>query len=832
MRALLFGLFVGYFFAACAPVHWRSAFLWSVAITLLIVVVARWRVRQALQPSPLYLWVVSSCHFVIGLLTAVLTLGLAVNAVNARALVSSQTPICSNARLMLRVQLEGLPIRHSSGSRFDARVLDVDPAFSECQYLQGEKLRLGFRGPATLLPDQTLLAEFKLRPVRGSVSPGAFDHEVHSALQGVVLGGYVTQAFALRDPLKWSMDAQRFALRQYLSELDLDHPGVILALASGDTAVLGAEDWALLQDSGTVHLLVISGLHVGLVGALLFVLLRPFVRLMDRMLPGLRVAALLHASLTAAVLLIYVHWVGSSVPALRAWLMVTVVLVGWSLERRVLASSLLFVAAVGVVAMTPLAGLQAGFWLSFALVAWLLCVPRPAEPVNEQGDHNDVAVEMEWVARLWIKGRQLIMLHIGATLLLLPLLAWLGLPVAPVGPLANFFAVPYVTLLLVPWVLFSVLLLPFGAELALSLLMVADSMISILFCLLQWVVEIWPGVALPVFRLGVLLSALVCVVMFLLPLPLMLRGAAGSAVLIWLINTNHNLPLGTTKAVAMPGYGDFNLQMLDVGQGLSVVVGTAEAMILYDTGASFPSGFNYVDSVISPAMRRRLVQKLDGFVVSHADNDHAGGAQAVIEQFAPRRLAGSIPSVDSCRWTFGRHTSDVWVSAGVKLQLFNFEQGGSGNDRSCVLLISGAHARALLAGDIETSAERALLDQLPNGVDVVSVPHHGSATSSSEEFVRKLQPGLALVSAGFNNRFGHPNAEVVRRYQAVGSRVMNTAYEGTMSWESADVGGVISARKQRLNNWRLAAPLAVAMAVKSPLEQSFPVAGSYDAARE
>jgi len=317
------------------------------------------------------------------------------------------------------------------------------------------------------------------------------------------------------------------------------------------------------------------------------------------------------------------------------------------------------------------------------------------------------------------------------------------------------------------------------------------------------------------------------VVMFLLPLPLMLRGAAGSAVLIWLINTSQSLPLGTTEAVATPDYGDFNLQMLDVGQGLSVVVGTAEAMILYDTGASFPSGFNYVDSVIVPALSRRKVIRLDALVVSHSDNDHAGGAAAVLEHFSPRRLAGAIPFIESCQWHHGTQTSK-----GVELQLFNFEQGGSGNDRSCVLLIRGAHARALLAGDIETSAERALLDQLPNGVDVVSVPHHGSATSSSEEFVRKLQPGLALVSAGFNNRFGHPNAEVVRRYQAVGSRVMNTAYEGTMSWESADVGVVISARKQRLNHWRLAAPVAVAIAVKSPLEQSFPVTGSYDAARE
>jgi len=819
MRALLFGLFVGYFFVACAPVHWSSPRLWLVAGVLLTVIGLMRYVRKRdptnFPPNRAFWGGVSTGHFAIGLLAAALFLGLAVQRVSASLGTVAQAPGCLDARLMMRVQIEGLPRTNPSGSRFDVRVLDVDPRHPHCGLLQGAKLRLGFRGPALFRPNQTLLAEIKLRPIRGSVSPGAFDHELHSALQGVALGGYISQLYALRDPnlrLPWlmpSIDEQRYAYRHYVTGLGLKYSGVILALASGDTAALSADDWQLLQNSGTVHLLVISGLHVGLVSALLFLLLRPVAQGIVGLMPGSRPAGLLHALLTVALLLLYVHWVGASVPALRAWLMVAVVLVGWALERRVQAHTLVLIAAVGVVAMTPLAGLQAGFWLSFALVAWLL--NSSAGKSSRYQDQKE-----PWLPRALLKGRQLLGLHLGATLLLLPLLGWLGLPVAPVGPLANFFAVPYVTLLLVPLVLVSVVLSPLASALSDYLLSIADRLVALLFGALHWFVEFSPALSLSEFGVGALGCASALVLAVLMPLSGVMRTVAGSAVLIWLLQGGQNFLANAKQVPVTPEHGEFTVQVLDVGQGLSVLVGTTEAVILYDTGASFPSGFNYVDSVIAPALTRHKVDHLSAFVVSHSDNDHAGGAAAVIERFSPKRQAGAIPSIDSCRWHYGNQSSQRWLSAGVELRLMNFADGQTTNDRSCVLLIRGANAQALLAGDIEASAERALLAQFPSGVDLVSVAHHGSLTSSSEEFVQKLQPGLAVVSAGFRNRFGHPHAKVVKRYEAVGSKVVSTAIEGTIDWRSTDVGGITSARARRLINWQLAAPLAVALAESSP----------------
>ncbi len=827
MRALLFGLFVGYFLVACAPVLWDSQRIWFVASVLFVVVgaerLARWVFGPRLSSSQVAVWMASSYRFTIGLLVAALALGSAVNGVNSNLTGIVGTAGCAEARLMLRVQIVGLPRTNPSGSRFDARVLDVDPGHPQCQQLQGAKLRLGFRGDAPLRPNQKMLAQIKLRPIRGSVSPGAFDHELNSALQGVALGGYVTQLFALRDShpqtfrLVPSIDERRYSYRQYISGLDLEYPGVILALATGDTALLDVDDWELLQDSGTVHLLVISGLHVGLVSALLFFLLRPVALLFVGLLPGAPPCGLLHAGLTVALLLVYVHWVGASVPAFRAWLMVAVVLVGWALERRVQAHTLVLIAALGVVWMTPLAGLQAGFWLSFALVAWLLS-RSPDSSINNgtteqtSGDErNQLDQQVHWAGDLLLKGRALLGLHVGATLLLLPLLGWLGLPIAPVGPLANFFAVPYVTLLLVPWILLSVLLLPTVPELSAHLLAVADRMVGYLFDALRWFVEIWPAVSLAILSVGTLAAALVLVSIVLLPLSRGIRSAAASALLIWMLQADESSVV-STQGSGTPEHGEFNVQVLDVGQGLSVVVATAETVILYDTGASYPSGFNYADSVVIPALQRRQVLRLDALVISHGDNDHAGGAAVVMERFSPTRLAGSIPSVDSCQWHHGSETTQHWLSAGVELRLMNFEAGLSANDRSCVLLISGTHAQALLAGDIELSAERALLAELPSGVDMVTVAHHGSLTSSGEAFVQKLHPGLAVVSAGYRNRFGHPHIQVVERYEGVGARVVNTADEGTIGWRSADVGAITSARALRIGSWQLAAPLAVVLA--------------------
>jgi len=730
---------------------------------------------------------------------------------------------------MLRVQIEGLPVRNPSGSRFDARVLDVDSGYPECQLLRNAKLRLGFRGAVVLWPDQKLLAQVKLRPIRGSVSPGAFDHELNSALQGVVLGGYVTQLFALRDPapqrvVHWqSIDRHRYSVRQFVKGLDLRFTGVVLALATGDTAELGIEEWSVLQNTGTVHLLVISGLHVGLVSALLFFLLRPVAQLLVAPLPGFEHAALLHASLTVAMLLIYVHWVGASVPALRAWLMVAVVLVGWSLKRRVMTHTLVLLAAIGVVAMTPLAGLQAGFWLSFALVVWLLSrTPQSTLAANqdrpvvlEQDHRRPKQFVLQVLPRGWQLLRQVLGLHVGATLLLFPLLAWLGLPVAPVGPLANFFAVPYVTLLLVPWVLLSMLLLPVSVQLSAHLLVVADRLIALLFDALQWLVDVWPAATLSVLNIGVLAGASALVLVTLMPLAAVVRTLAGSALLVWALQDAGKLSADPAHEPSVsdpiPDYGEFNVQVLDVGQGLAVVIATAEAVILYDTGASYPSGFNYVDAVIGPALRSRQVRTLDAFVVSHGDNDHAGGVAAVMERFSPRWLAGAIPTIESCQWHFGARRTSRWLSSGVEFELLNHIDGQSANDKSCVLLIRGTHAKALLTGDIEVTGEQALLSQFPNGVDLVSVAHHGSLTSSSEEFVQKLQPGLAVVSAGYKNRFGHPHPAVVERYKSSGSRVVSTAYEGTIGWQSHDVAVITSARQRRLNHWQLGAPLLVAM---------------------
>ena len=829
MRTLLFGLFVGYFFTACAPVHWRSAQLsWLVALLSLLILMMLWLHGPATGRS-LHRTLAACCRVFAGALLASLVMACAIYNVEHTTATHGAGGACANSRLMMRLRVEGLPVNHQGGARFDARVLDVasNNPRRTCQGLRQQWLRLGYRG-AQVRPNQILLAQVQLRPIRGSVSPGAFDQELHAASRGILLGGYVVRGYSVsyRDiqqswrfaagPFPWLLQGHfadaRFAWREYFAASQLKFAGILLALATGDASLVRPDQWQLLQDSGTVHLLVISGLHVGLIGAVLFYLLHPVALLLLQLIPNSLSWLPVHALLVSAATYIYVLWVGSGIPAQRAWIMLTLLLLGWSAARRLPPSTLILCAFLGIVILQPLAGLTIGFWLSFALVAWLLVGPKTA-PFSFDSQENTLSGRL----KTWRSG---FYTHLQISLVLVPLLAWFDLPVALAAPVANLIAVPFVTLLLVPLILFGTALMPLVPQLAYSCLVISDQLTAWLFTGLASAVSNLAAISLPTFGYTSLVCLSLLLTAVLLPVAVLFRAAILIVLAVWLVNPDLGLRATDSLVDRSPAEGEFILQVLDVGQGLSVIVRTAEAVVLYDTGARFPSGFSFAEAVVKPALRRLGVSKLDALVISHPDDDHAGGADLISDAFRPEQRAGlwvsaapgdGLKESRSCHWQSKNGVSHSWRSGGVELLLRSFEAGESTNDRSCILWIKGASAQALLAGDIEADAEAQLHDQLPFGVDLLVVPHHGSLTSSTRAFVNRLHPGLAVVSAGYENRFGHPNELVVERYRSVGARVLNTAYEGTMDWSSTDVASVASARQLRLKRWRLGVPLLIAL---------------------
>ncbi|HTC25441.1 DNA internalization-related competence protein ComEC/Rec2, partial [Dyella sp.] len=231
-----------------------------------------------------------------------------------------------------------------------------------------------------------------------------------------------------------------------------------------------------------------------------------------------------------------------------------------------------------------------------------------------------------------------------------------------------------------------------------------------------------------------------------------------------------------------PEVGAFQAWMLDVGQGLSMVVRTRDHVLVYDTGALYPSGFDLGEAVVIPSLHALGMDRVDVLMISHGDNDHAGGAPAVAKAFpSAKRYAGepqrmSIP-MEPCM--AGQH----WEWDGVRFDVLSpaTSDASTDNDRSCVLLITGAGGRMLLTGDIDTDVESRIARQWRPGLPLVlQVPHHGSRTSSSPDFIATTKPELAVVSTGWLNRFGHPRPEVLQRYASADVPVLNTALEGAI----------------------------------------------------
>ncbi len=233
-----------------------------------------------------------------------------------------------------------------------------------------------------------------------------------------------------------------------------------------------------------------------------------------------------------------------------------------------------------------------------------------------------------------------------------------------------------------------------------------------------------------------------------------------------------------------PEAGAFQVWVLDVGQGLSLVVRTHDHALVYDAGARYPSEFDLGEAVVVPSLHALGIDRLDVLMISHADNDHAGGAPAVAEAFPlARRYAGEPErmrplSMEQC--VAGQH----WEWDEVRFQVLSPQgtgQATSDNDRSCVLLIEGRAGRMLLTGDIASDIEPRVAAALGSGPPpVLQVPHHGSSGSSSPGFIAAIKPPFAIVSAGWRNRFGHPRPEVLQRYAQAGVPVLNTALEGAI----------------------------------------------------
>jgi competence protein ComEC len=643
----------------------------------------------------------------------------------------------------------------------------------------------------------------RLKAPRGFSNPSGFDYERWLAGEGIDATGYVRPGAARPLPAPpWAAPVQR--LRQAIAErLDRylgqdDAARMVRGLAIGVSGAVSPATWRTLRETGTAHLLAISGLHVALSGLLVYAL----VGWLWRHLPGLarRVPAPRAAAVAAALGVFgYAALAGFAVPARRTALMFSVAALGAASGRETSPARLLALAGLVVLLFDPLALLASGFWLSFGAVGILLWLALGR--LHGRADDERVSGDRppDRVRGMWRRTREgtlgAVRLQLAVALALTPLtLGFFGL-LSPTSVPANLIAVPLLGLLAVPLTLLGVLALPVPT-LAGPVLFGAQGVCAGTLAVLEALRGLAPGLLWTPVPWPLLAACLLGVLVLLLP-----RGFPGR----WL-GALWCLPAVLYRP-SLPPVGAFSATVLDVGQGLAVVVRTRNHALVYDSGPRFSERFSAGEAIVLPELARLGVRRLDLLMLSHGDADHAGAASDIVDGIRTARIVSGTPrqivgvgAVESCRDGY------AWTWDGVSFRQFHPGgnlAGAGDNDRSCVLLIGAAGGGSLLlTGDVEVAAQQRLvhaggLDR----TDVVLAPHHGSRGALYPPLIARLAPRQVIFSAAYRSRFGHPHAAVTAAYAAAGARLWNTAQAGALRIAAGPQGLEVTAQRARRGRW-------------------------------
>lgn len=681
-------------------------------------------------------------------------------------------------------QVVELPQRFDRGQRFLFESAAPPAGIPHRIQLSWYQAGKGAPDPAVMpRAGETWRLKVRLRQPHGNLNPHGFDYEAWAIARGIGAIGYVRPSngnqrlSANPGNLSAWLDQQREQIRARFALVLPDSPwrGILVALCIGDQAAIPRNQWQLFGQTGVTHLMSISGLHVTMIAALAGWLLSFGWRRVGWLalrLPAQKAAVLAGACVAG----FYVMLAGCGVPAQRTFYMLAVAALGLWLGRGTQARRTLLLALFCVVLIDPWAVLAAGFWLSFIAVAALLLVSAAGD---EPGRWR------EWLRAQW-----------AVTLLSLPVLLGLFQQFSLVSPLANAIAIPVISLLVTPLaLLFAVLPFPSLAELANLLLGWLMSGLEGLAALPH---AVWQQAA-PPWWLVVLAS--LGFIWALLP-----RGTPARYVGLLCL-----LPLVTWQPLR-PSFGQAELTVLDVGQGLAVHVRTATHDLLFDTGPQYAPDLDAGMRIVLPYLRAEGTRRVDMLVVSHEDKDHSGGVDSVLTGLPVLTLRSSepveYPGLTGSSQRQPCRSGENWDWDGVHFEFLHPPAEWSakgGNDRSCVLRVNTAGASALLTGDVEWAAEQSLLREaaLRLPASIVIAPHHGSRSSSHADFVAATQPRAVVFANGYLNRFQHPSPEVVARYVEEGASTFRSDHAGALRFVLSRQGytGPVAERALRRRYW-------------------------------
>ncbi|GAA6152149.1 DNA internalization-related competence protein ComEC/Rec2 [Pseudoteredinibacter isoporae] len=711
--------------------------------------------------------------------------------------------------LRLHIQIEREPMASDKAWRFDARITSLafaggqQGADTVWKHVNGKRIRLRlYRSTAQrylLSPDanaktfkqlqselglhagRTLTADIKLKAPRGLHNFGAQDFQARMLSQSIIATGYVKTLHSVNG-------SARYGLREQLS-LDVDniklkHGPLLKGLLLGDRRDLNAEHWSLLQQTGTGHLLAISGLHIGLsaaLGMLISGLAGRGAQLFSEAVPSAQTVALWGGGLTAVA---YAWLADFSLPTQRALLMLWLFLLAAMMARPLVPWRVLSIVLLLLLFFDPWALEQAGGCLSFAAVAALIYGYRCyRKPPGGMATYGWQLFRSQWLLASFL-GIVLYSLQLPSGSLSLP---------------ANLLAIPWLSFVIMPLLLLFCLSWLLGLDWHWPLHW-ADGAMDILWRYLQSLLAMrdrllvdvsdyldayfgiasnstqvalwWPAIPVSV---GPILLMLLAALLFWLP-----KGFHGRLLCMLPL-----LCLCFPSSLVQPKAEALQLTIVDVGQGLAVLIEKGSRAVLYDVGPRYSAEHNAGARVVAPFLRGRGIRELDHLIVSHGDSDHSGGLNSVLEQFTVGTLWSESQYLQTIQdQVEGLSVSEsqvcvkgkAWQWQGIQFEwlwpapiIEQHSTATKNNNRSCVLLIQYEQLRLLLPGDIERWAEQQILNDVSMtsklcALDVLLLAHHGSHSSSHKAWADCTRPAMVISSTAWQNAYGHPSPKVLRRY--------------------------------------------------------------------
>lgn len=622
-----------------------------------------------------------------------------------------------------------------------------------------------------ILPGQVWRAALVLRRPHGATNPHGFDYE------GLMFQRNIRAIGQVRGQPKLIADEKLHAFGIFVDRIrhhiraamqaslkDARYGPVLIALAIGDQDGVQQQDWNVFNRTGITHLVSISGSHVTMIGAIggiaaLWLLKR--IRIRGHHLCNRIPAKPIAACIAMLVAFLYCLLAGWGVPARRTFLMLFVTAVVLVFRFPFSPSRVLCAAAAMITVLDPWSPLSTGFWLSFMAVGVLFSVAtRPV--ITNQSVSTKWIVMMKDAARLqWI-----------ITLAMIPILAYLFQQISLSSILANAIAIPVMTLIVTPLALMTALVAPIQSLdfMSQGVAWLGHQTLFWMMLPINWMSQSnWAMLEVSAFPFYLLILSLIGIAWAMQPPGLGTR-CAGWLLMLPAIAWQPSPPLS----------GDWTLHVFDVGQGAAALISTQYHHILYDTGKKSGDSDSAL-RVLLPTFRALGVKQIDWLVVSHSDHDHSGGLQSLLTHIPVKNL---VYSKGDARKDYLCDADMQWTLDGVQFQIFSPQSTESSNASSCVLKVQGQHHSILLPGDIGTKQESALMKKYNIQSDIVLMPHHGSKTSSSQDFITETKATHAIAQVGHLNRFRHPDQAVMQRWHRSRVKTWRSDHHGTIYFES------------------------------------------------